>query len=361
MQAETNSQTFNAESNRSGWALTRIALCTLVMAISCTRPDAPDPPNSSAAAEEIKSVGSTQTGTLKPLPQNTAEHAPRAEEPKTPDLVAAPQPSKENLRAKPPAPDVAANPLPVAIYLANQYQYADKFQTFRVTAQSGNYFNCYYKSRKQSYHHVRLRGDGSAYLDGYLPRDTAGERLYTELQKRDRQLTVTVVTRASTQSEICAGQVEILDFRRGFQFDKLPMGDKLAKARRIENQLARQPARNRPRIAHYIDRRKSYIGAPREFRVRARLDRYFQCKYAGQQRRFYALFLQGDDYKGLRAYLPRTPDSDNLVKWLAVSEGAKLTAKVTVPEDMYDPVCKDQVQILSWSKGWVDSSAAGKP
>jgi hypothetical protein len=185
-----------------------------------------------------------------------------------------------------------------------------------------------------------------------LPRDPAGERLFTELQKRKRKLTVTVIARTATNSSVCAGQVEIIDFQRGFNFSSDDTGEPGAFERRIVNQKDNEPARNRPQISHYLDRRQAYIDAPRSFRVRARLDRYFQCKYASSQRSHYALFLQGDGYKGLRAYLPRSTNADALARWLAVNEGAKMTVTVTVKKERFDELCPDQVEVIDWEKGW---------
>ena len=328
---------------------------TMVLLCSCEK----GPSRETAAAASTPQRTSTNSSVRTESPPPTATES-------TPSIpLDAPVVQLDNDRPQVPAkeaqekpglsPNEAANPLPLSLYLANQHRHIGRQQKFRVTAESGTYFNCYYRGRKQSYHHVRLRGDGSAYLDGYLPRDAAGERLFTELLKRPRQLTVTVVTREATMSDVCTGQVEILDFERGFDFDTLGVGVVGSLGRRIANQKSRDPARNRPRIAHYLDRRQAYTDSPRTFRVRARLDRYFQCKYANEQKRYYAVFLQGDDYKGLRGYLPRSREADSFVQWLASNEGAKVTTTVTVPAARFDETCPDQVEITSWQKGWQKS------
>ena len=76
------------------------------------------------------------------------------------------------------------NEPPIGLYLSERLAWRDKPVTLRVHARAGRFFNCYYKGRKAAYHHVRLRGDGSAYLDGYIPRDKQGERLWIALQKK---------------------------------------------------------------------------------------------------------------------------------------------------------------------------------
>lgn len=315
------------------WLMTVLPSCQEKEAVSTasesTTPSASNEP--SKDSEKPLPVPTETSATVDSLPTKVAEPLPN---------------SPERM------PDEAANRLPIALYLANQTRHVDQKLVFRVTAESGNYFNCYYKNRRQSYHHLRLRGDGSAYLDGYLPRDPAGERLFTELQKRKRKLTVTVIARTATNSSVCAGQVEIIDFQRGFNFSSDDTGEPGAFERRIVNQKDNEPARNRPQISHYLDRRQAYIDAPRSFRVRARLDRYFQCKYASSQRSHYALFLQGDGYKGLRAYLPRSTNADALARWLAVNEGAKMTVTVTVKKERFDELCPDQVEVIDWEKGW---------
>ena len=83
--------------------------------------------------------------------------------PKPPPKVT---PSKIWKKAK-----AARNPLPIGRYVVDRLDWLDKRVRFRAHAEAGDYYNCHYKGQKSSVHHVRLRGDGSSYLDAYIPRD----------------------------------------------------------------------------------------------------------------------------------------------------------------------------------------------
>ena len=66
----------------------------------------------------------------------------------------------------------ARNPLPISRYVVDRLDWLDKRVRFRAYAEAGDYYNCHYKGQKSSVHHVRLRGDGSAYC-GPARRDVA--------------------------------------------------------------------------------------------------------------------------------------------------------------------------------------------
>ncbi len=247
----------------------------------------------------------------------------------------------------------ARNDPPVALYVAERLEFIDKLVTFRVTAEPGDYFNCYYKGKQKSYHHIRLRGDGSLYLDGYVPRDAAGEALWLRLRKHKRvKITAKVVMRPATVTGVCVGQVEILDQSQGWDFARGGVGDPGALGRRIANGKDKTPARNRPSIRTFHQSRKRFVGKALSFKVRARLDRYHQCRYRDAERTHYALMLTGDGFKGLRGYIRREGPGRKLARMLAVNEGAQITVDVTVPEGRYDELCPDQVEVTGWRAGW---------
>ncbi|HIN85079.1 MAG TPA: hypothetical protein EYN06_01265, partial [Myxococcales bacterium] len=307
----------------------------LVLAVACHRTPAPKPVSEPPPTVVPKTIEQS------PAPQ------PKAPEPKVeqmqPDVVTATQP-----QVNPKSADEAENKPPLSLLLANRVQWLDKVVTLRVHAGSGDYFNCNYKGREASYRHLRLRGDGSAYLDAYLPRDPAGERLWVRLKKKKSiKLSVKVITRSETFSNICVGQVEILDHREGWDFDTVPRGYSGILTRRIANARDTQRAKNRPEVVHFTQNRKRFIDKEVSFRVRARLGRYFQCKYRDAERTHFALFLQGDGFKGLRAYHLRNEKGTELAQLLALDEGVRLTVKVTVPKGRFDEYCNDQVEIVS--------------
>jgi hypothetical protein len=284
-------------------------------------------------------------------PKPQAAQSPPASQPAG-DLPDAQIP-KESPGVKKKVEAEAQNKPPLSLFLANRLQWLDKVMTLRVHASAGDYFNCNYKGREASYRHLRLRGDGSAYLDAYLPRDPAGERLWVQLKKKKSiKLSVKVITRPETLSNICVGQVEILDHRIGWDFDTSPIGSSGIFTRRLANARDRQRARNRPGLTQFTQTRERYINKEVKFRVRGRLDRYFQCKYRDAERTHYAVFLQGDGFKGLRAYHLRNERGKELAELLALDEGCKLTVTVTVPRGRYDEYCSDQVEIVSWVKNW---------
>lgn len=307
----------------------------LVLAVSCHRTPAPKQVSEPPPTVVPKIV--KQSPTLEPK----VEQIP-------PDVVTVTQPQIE-----PKPSDEAENIPPLSLLLANRFQWLDKVVTLRVHASSGAYFNCNYKGREASYRHLRLRGDGSAYLDAYLPRDPSGERLWVRLKKKKSiKLSVKVITRSETFSNICVGQVEILDHRDGWDFNTVPRGNAGILTRRIANARDKQRAKNRPEVIHFTQNRQRFIGKEVSFRVRARLDRYFQCKYRDAERTHFALFLQGDGFRGLRAYHLRNEKGTELAQLLALDEGLRLTVKVTVPKGRFDEYCNDQVEIVSWAKGW---------
>ncbi len=247
----------------------------------------------------------------------------------------------------------ARNSLPLSLYIADRLDWLDRRVGLRVTAVPGEYYNCHYKGRKSSVYHVRLRGDGSAYLDGYVPRDKAGEKLWIALKKKKTlPMTVTVVMRTETVSTICSTQVDVIDHRIGWDDHGPTLAAEGALKRRIQNARDRVPVNNRPTIASFKKVRAKYIDSTLSFRVRARLDRYYQCRYRDAERTHYAISLTGDDYVGLRAYIPRNEQGSALAHLLATDEGRRLTVTVTIPQGRFDELCSDQVEIVAWQKGW---------
>jgi hypothetical protein len=287
--------------------------------------------------------------------------------PEAPPQIAEPppiiSPKPVDARAKAPTRrfDEARNQPLISLLLADRLGWLDKIVTLRVHASVGDYFNCYYKGRKASYRHLRLRGDGSAYLDAYLPRDTAGEKLWLQfIKKKIVKLTVKAITRAETASDICIGQVEILDHRLGWDFDTSPVGEAGVLKRRIQNARDRQPIRNTPSVRTILQARGQFVGKEFQLNVRGRIGRYFQCRYRDAERTHYAFFLRGNGFKGLRAYHLRNERGKELAQLLARDEGRRLNTKLTVRRGRYDEFCPDQVEILTWSENWV-APAGGKP
>ena len=249
--------------------------------------------------------------------------------------------------------NAARNPLAIGRYVADRLEWLDKRVRFRVHAESGDYHNCHYKNRKSAVHHVRMRGDGAAYLDGYVPRDKAGEKLWIALKKKPSvKLTVTAVMRSETVSNICTTQVDIIDHVLGWTDADLPLATVGAFERRIANARDTIPAHNRPTITSFQERRQDYIDKTVLFRVRARLDRYYQCRYASAERTHYAISMSGDSFKGLRGYIVRDERGKELANLLSSDEGARLTVAVTIPQGRSDELCADQVEILEWKAGW---------
>ncbi len=249
--------------------------------------------------------------------------------------------------------DEARNDPDIALYLSERLEMVDRIAPFRVRAEAGDYFNCHYKGQAGSYYHLRLRGDGSAHLDGYLPRGPDADQLWLEIQKQSpHPLTVRVVLRASTVSSVCAAQVEIVEFERGWNYHGGALANPGARARFLANQKDTEPPRNSPPLDELMKLRRHFVDRTIRLRVRARLDRYYQCRYADAERTHYALFLQGDGFKGLRAYVPRDAAGSELVRRLAGDEGARLTALVTIPSGRYDELCSDQVELVESQWGW---------
>ena len=247
------------------------------------------------------------------------------------------------------------NDPPIALYVSDRLQRIDTVMTFRVHAEAGEYFNCYYSDRRSSYHHVRLRGDGAAYLDGYLPRDPAGEQLWLRLQKNESlKLTVKVVMRPETIRGICNGQVEVLDSREGWDYSLGGVSEPGALQRRWRNNQDRRPARNRPAVQTIMENAERYVDRELSLRVRGRIDRQYQCRYRDAERSHYSVFLQGDSFRGLRGYVRRNPDGRRLVEHLARNEGGRLSVKVMALAGRHDPVCPDQVEVVGWRPGWED-------
>ena len=218
-------------------------------------------------------------------------------------------------REKPPAPiekkqvrrtrnrpsgaqrDEALNMPPIARYVADRLNFVGSIVTFRVTAEPGDYFNCYYKGKTHQYRHLRLRGDGAAWLDAYVPRDDPGERLWVRVQKRkDLRLTVRVILRPNALSSVCVGQVEVLDFEEGWNYERGGLAEPGALKRRLANNMDRVPAKNRPALATFLEMRRRYIDQAVAFKVRGRLDRYYQCRYRDAERTHYALYLLCGDF-----------------------------------------------------------------
>ena len=268
-------------------------------------------------------------------------------------------PEPAALRTPPPAKvtrltdaSEARNLPDVGLLLAERLDFIDRVVTLRVRAEIGDYFNCYYKGQTARYYHLRLRGDGSAYLDGYLPKNPASDGLWLRIQKQvPYPLTVRVVMRAATVSNVCSGQVEILEASDGWDFARGAVAEPGARARSLKNQRDIERPNNRPPVDELLAMRQRFVGKKVSLRVRGRLDRYYQCRYGDAERTHYALFLQGDGFKGLRAYLPREQGRD-LARTLATDEGARLRVDVTIPEGRLDDLCPDQVEITGFQLGW---------
>ena len=290
-----------------------------------------------------------------PPPIRPAPEPPPAASPEVATEAPAPPPIRRRRRTRPPnaTAEEALNVPSVALYIAERLDRIDQIVTLRVTAEKGAYFNCYYKDRTDAYHHFRLRGDGSSYLDGYVPRDGAGERLWVALNKQPTvRLTVQVVMRPETISGICIGQVEVLDHREGWDYSVGGLAEPGALPRRLANSRDRTLARNRQSIATFLGVRDRLVDKGLTFRVRARLDRYYQCRYRDAERTHYSLLLQGDGFKGLRAYARRDGVGREIARYLATNEGAAITVDVVVPRGRFDTLCPDQVELLRWRDGW---------
>ncbi len=241
----------------------------------------------------------------------------------------------------------------VAAFLAHRLELVDHIVTLRVRAEAGSYFNCHYKGRADSYYHLRLRGDGSAWLDGYLPRGGAADEIWRDLQKKPNvALTVRVILRAATVSSVCFSQVEIIEAQRGWDYTRGHLAVPGGRARFLANQRPSEAPKNVLPVDAFLAARGRFIGKEVTFRVRARLDNYYQCRYADAERTHYAVLLQGEGFKGLRAYALRDGVGRRLADRLAADEGAALRVKVTVPEGRFDPLCTDQVEVVDFEDGW---------
>ncbi len=261
--------------------------------------------------------------------------------------------------ATPTAGGEARNPLPLALYLADRHRYVGKTLAFRVRAEPGEYFNCYYKDRKAQFHHLRLRDDGAAYLDAYVPRDPEGERLMALVSdgvaSADGQpvrLTVKVTTRAETLSPICTSQVEILAHMAGWSTEWIPPGPTGSAARRLANARDTAMPRNETTFTTLIESSSSWVGRSVTLHGRALLDRAYQCRYRDAERTHFAVLLRGEGTATLHAYVPRSDEGRALVDWLGTDEGARITATVSIAKARYDELCPDQVELLRWQKGW---------
>ncbi|MFT7622193.1 MAG: nitrous oxide reductase accessory protein NosL [Myxococcota bacterium] len=322
-------------------------LAALVIAAlsSCRDNDKAAPAPPSANKVTSAAVSDNETSPIEAAPD------PVVVSPSEPDSAEAPRVATPQRKLRPA--DGARNNPPVALYVADRLDFLDKVVTLRVRAEASDYFNCYYKGKQAAYHSIRLFGDGSLYLDAYVPRDPAGERLWTSIRKHGEvNLTVRVIMRAGTLQGVCVGQVEVLDFERGWNYDAGGLSDAGALAARIRNSKDQDPARNRPSIVAWRDARKRFVDKTVTFKVRARLDRYHQCRYRDAERTHYAVRLNGDGFKGLMGYIRRDDTGRKLARYLAADEGGRIYVHATIPEGRYDQLCPDQIEILAWRKGW---------
>jgi hypothetical protein len=239
------------------------------------------------------------------------------------------------------------------LFVADRLKLVDSIVTLRVRAEPGDYFNCYYKGKQASYHHIRMRGDSGAYLDGYVPRDAAGEKLWLAVNRgKSTRVTLKFVMRAATVSDVCVGQVEVLEHELGWDYAKGGLGEIGVLPRRLKNSKDKSPTKNKISLATFLQTRKRYVDKTIQFRARGRLDRYYQCRYRDAERTHYAMSLSGDGFKSLRAYAPRNDRGRALAYHLASNVGGPITVEVTVPAGRFDEVCADQVEVVDWYKGW---------
>lgn len=291
----------------------------------------------------------------KPAPPapDTATAAPPAKVAEEEEEEAPPRPTRR--RPKGASDDEALNEPPLALLLADRLDFVDKIITLRVTAEPGDYYNCYYKGKRAQYHHLRVRGDGSTYLDAYLPRDPTGEKLWVKVSKqKSMRLTLRVIMRPQTISSVCVGQAEILAVEEGWRFDRGLVAAPGALKRRFANAKDATPAKNRPSVATLISGRHRFIDKAVELRVRARLGRSYQCRYRDAERTHYAVILRGDGFKALHGYIKRSPEGKKLAARLASDEDARITINVTIPKGRYDELCDSQVEILNWAPDWAE-------
>lgn len=265
--------------------------------------------------------------------------------------MAPPRPTRR--RPKGASRDEALNQPPLALLLADRLDFVDKILTVRVTAEPGDYFNCYYKGKRAQYHHLRVRGDGSTYLDAYLPRDPAGEKLWVKVSKqKSMRLTLRVIMRPQTISSVCVGQADILAVEADWRFDRGQVAPPGALKRRLANSKDATPAKNRPSVATLISGRHRFVDKVVKLRVRARLGRAYQCRYRDAERTHYAVVLRGDGFKALHGYIKRSPEGKKLAARLASNEDARITVNVTIPKGRYDELCDSQIEILDWQPDW---------
>lgn len=325
-------------------------LCAVGLLAGCRRTPEPPPTPPPSAVAPTEPAPAEPVGAPPPPVAVAPDLAGDIEEPAP---VPEPVSKKPKLRLDVDDKAESRNDPDVAAFLAHRLDLVDHLVTLRVRAEPGSYFNCHYKGRSDAYYHLRLRGDGSAWLDGYLPRGGVADDIWRDLQtKPSTPLTVRVILRATTVSSVCLSQVEVVDVQRGWDFSKGQLAAPGARARFLSNQRGKTAPKNVLPVDAFLGARSRFVGKEVEFRVRARLDNYYQCRYADAERTHYAFLLQGEGYKGLRAYALRDGVGKALAQRLAGDEGAAITVTVTVPEGRFDPLCNDQVEIVDFKETW---------
>lgn len=112
-----------------------------------------------------------------------------------------------------------------------------------------------------------------------------------------------------------------------------------------------QDPRNWPTVTRLVADRYEVAGQVFTLRAHARKSDYYNCAYAGTERRLMAFTLLGGPLETLTGYMP-IELGKVLERVLDADPFAQVTVQVSFDPNRLSELCIDQVDILKWSRGW---------
>jgi hypothetical protein len=112
-----------------------------------------------------------------------------------------------------------------------------------------------------------------------------------------------------------------------------------------------QDPRNWPTVTRLVSDRYEVAGQVFTLRAHARKSDYYNCGYAGTERRLMAFTLLGGPLETLTGYMP-SELGKVLERVLEADPYAQVTVQVSFDPSRLSELCIDQVDILKWSRGW---------
>lgn len=252
----------------------------------------------------------------------------------------------------------------------DRHELAGRVITARVYARPSSYYNCAYEGMRGEVAAFTLMGGPLETLTGYMPREL-GDVLERQLEERPwLPITVRLRFHPDRLSDRCPGQVDVLEWSRGWRYPpgSLTPGDPDPRKRPDADALERSLEDT---VWPKLTRRPVDVDAdaettPSELRGRsvtvtvgARVSSAYLCAFEDARRTHYALRLHDGRGGFVHAYVPRGPEAEELVDYVALQRDVLVRIRGEVAQPRGARYCRPQIEVRDWSLPQRDGGGDG--